>query len=259
MAKMPYLPLYTGDWLKDPRLTMCQPASRGVWIDLLCAMHELDRCGELCGTAEELAALARCSTVQLLQALTDLQNKRAAEVIQRNGSWVIANRRMLREAVTRRKRQEAGSYGGSKAQANRQANPYQKLEDEIEIDSEGARKRVREFARGEGIGEGDADWFFYKCEGCGWMNAGKPIADWKQTVRAWWRGGFFPSQKQPRCNGTVRQPMLSFADRAKRKGEIQQQLNDQFRCAEKDSNGRAKWTPAEQEERNRLEKEMQTL
>jgi hypothetical protein len=41
---------------------------------------------------------------QARPALTDLQNKRAADVLQRNDSWIIANRRMKREAETRRRR-----------------------------------------------------------------------------------------------------------------------------------------------------------
>ncbi len=193
--KLPHMQFYTGDWLKDPRLSLCQPASRGVWIDLLCAMHELDRCGELRGTTEELSRLARCSPEQFTQALTDLQNKRAAEVIQRNDSWTIANRRMQREAIKRSKRALSGSLGGSKAQANREATPYQIPDNDNDIDSEGARSRVREFARGEGIGERDADWFFFKCEGNGWTNNKEPIRDWKATLRGWNRAGYLPSQK----------------------------------------------------------------
>lgn len=99
--KYPYLQLFTGDWLKDPALTICTPAARGVWIDLLCAMHELDRSGELRGTREQLARVARCSTVDLTQALTELQTTRAAELHDRNGVVTVTNRRMKREAAQR--------------------------------------------------------------------------------------------------------------------------------------------------------------
>jgi hypothetical protein len=191
-VKLPHIQFYPGDWLKDPRLSLCSPSARGVWIDLICAMHELDQSGQLCGTTEELSRLARCSTVELTHALIDLQNKRAADVTQRSGGWVVANRRMKREAERRAKRVAAGSIGGSKAQAKREQTPY---DNDIDIDSEGARKRVGEFARGEGIGERDADWFFFKCEGNGWTNGGKPIRDWKATVRTWWRASYFPSQR----------------------------------------------------------------
>ena len=55
--------------MKDPAISLCTPATRGVWIDLLCAMHELGRSGELRGTTDQIARVARCSTAELAQAL----------------------------------------------------------------------------------------------------------------------------------------------------------------------------------------------
>jgi hypothetical protein len=190
--KHPHIPLYTGDWMKDTELSLCTPATRGVWIDLLCAMHERNRSGELRGTSEQLARLARCSTVELDQAFTDLQTTGAAIVDNRNGIWTIANRRMRREAITRERRQQAGSIGGSKTQAGREQTPY---DNDIDNDSS-ALERVREFARGKGIGMKDADWFFWKGKGSGWTNRGEPIRDWKATLLCWFRAGYLPSQKR---------------------------------------------------------------
>jgi hypothetical protein len=182
----------TGDWLTDPRLSLCSPLARGVWMDLLCAMHQLDRSGELRGTTEELARLARCSTQEFVTAMTDIQNKLAGDVQQRNGSWSIANRRMKREAEIREKRQQAGSIGGSKSGANREANPHQNCNSNSSCN---CIERVREFSRGEGISEADADWFYFKGEGNGWTNGGEPIRDWKATLTCWKRAGYLPSQK----------------------------------------------------------------
>jgi hypothetical protein len=99
--KRPAFQFYPGDWLKDPALALCTPATRGVWIDLLCAMHELGRSGELCGTLDQLSRTARCSTAELAQAITDLQTTGAADVTERNGKITLANRRMKREARNR--------------------------------------------------------------------------------------------------------------------------------------------------------------
>lgn len=96
-AKMPWLKFFTGDWLKDPNVTMLSPAARGVWIDLLCAMHEAGRLGELCGTTDQLARIARCSTAELIQALTDIQTTAVADVTIRNNNVTVVNRRMKRE------------------------------------------------------------------------------------------------------------------------------------------------------------------
>jgi len=106
--KLPYFPFYTGDWLKDDALTLCAPATRGVWIDLLARMHERDRSGELCGTADQLARAARCSTVEFVHAATDLQTTGTADVIERNGTFIIRNRRMV------------AAYNARKANAERQ-------------------------------------------------------------------------------------------------------------------------------------------
>lgn len=56
----------------------------------------------------------------------------------------------------------------------------------------------------------DADWFFHKCEGNGWRNGGKPILDWRATVRSWKAGGYLPSQKNSsngNGNGSPRKPV----------------------------------------------------
>ena len=95
--KLPSIQFYTGDWLKDPRLSMCSAMTRGIWIDFLCAMHELDRVGELRGTTEQLARVARCSPVEIAQALDELSASRTADVSERNGFFTVVNRRMKRE------------------------------------------------------------------------------------------------------------------------------------------------------------------
>jgi hypothetical protein len=99
--KYPWIQFFTGDWLKDPALSICSPATRGIWIDLLCAMHELDRAGELRGTPEQLARVARCQPVEITHALTELQTTGAAQVTERNGVVTLVNRRMKKEANER--------------------------------------------------------------------------------------------------------------------------------------------------------------
>lgn len=180
---------------------MCAPASRGVWIDLICAMHEDGRSGELRGTSEQLARLARCSTIELDAALTDLQNNRAAGAEHRNGMWTVTNWRMARDALTREKRSEAGRRGGSKTQANREQIPdndngNKELLFPNNCNRNTSIEQVIAFARGELIEQIDAEWFYWKCEGNGWKNNGKPILDWKATIRSWKRAGYLPSQKQ---------------------------------------------------------------
>jgi hypothetical protein len=64
------------------------------------------------------------------------------------------------------------------------------------------------------VPRGDAEWFWLKCEGCGWKNNGKAIVDWHATIRAWKLAGYLPSQKSGKeLNGGNREGWLSGADK----------------------------------------------
>lgn len=159
MAKLPYLPFYTGDWLTDPAVSLCTPATRGVWIDLLAAMHQAGRSGELRGTCDQLARIARCSTADLTQALTDLQATEAAEVSERNGVITVVNRRMRREAQEREaSRLRQSKFRASHSSSNGGVTPKLPSEGGIEsevsffsgnlpsvLDSDAFRKRLGEW------------------------------------------------------------------------------------------------------------------
>jgi hypothetical protein len=101
MPKLPWMQFNTGDWLKDPKLSMCDPATRGIWIDAIAAMHEEGRYGSLSGTPDQLIRVLRCTVPALMSAIMDLQSTGAADVEQRNGVITLNNRRMQREAKER--------------------------------------------------------------------------------------------------------------------------------------------------------------
>jgi hypothetical protein len=96
--KLPWMKFYPGDWLKDPALSMCSPATRGIWIDALAAMHENGRAGELSGTPEMLARALRCEIEDVTICHEELTLTKTAEVTVQNGVITLRNRRMLREA-----------------------------------------------------------------------------------------------------------------------------------------------------------------
>lgn len=184
MSKQPYIAFYTGDWLKDPRLSLCAPATRGVWIDLICALHELPTGGSVSGTAEQLARLCRCTVSDMHSAISELRTTQTADINDREGVYSVVCRRLRKEAEISRKRADAGS----KAKAKRQQMPEGEGEDEI-------LQNVINFTAEIGLPESDARWFFHKCQGNGWTNGGREIKDWKQTIRSWQAGGYMPSQK----------------------------------------------------------------
>lgn len=101
MAKLPAIMLYTGDWLKDPKLSMCSPLTRGIWIDAICAMHESDRSGSLTGTPDQLARVLRCAPSEVNSAIAELRSTGAADIRESNGLVTLVNRRMQRDAKER--------------------------------------------------------------------------------------------------------------------------------------------------------------
>lgn len=66
-------------WLTDSGLSMCSPATRGVWIDLICVMYQ-ERKATITGTCEQLARLSRCSPSLMSDAITELKSTGAAGV-----------------------------------------------------------------------------------------------------------------------------------------------------------------------------------
>jgi hypothetical protein len=124
MAKLPAFQFYPGDWMKDPQVSMLSAASRGVWFDLICAMHEAGRLGSLSATTDQFARIARCSTAEFVQALTDFQATGVANVTERNGKVTVVNRRMKREHNEREGNKLRQSRFRSNAKSNAKVTPY---------------------------------------------------------------------------------------------------------------------------------------
>lgn len=137
--KYPYLPLYTGDYLKDPQLSMCSPITRGIWVDFLCAMHECGRSGRVTGTVEQLSRIGRCTTAEIRLALDELKATRAGDVSERNGVVTVVNRRMQREDRERlltRERVAKHRSNGKKTEDKRQCNADVLIDSDVEIKQE---------------------------------------------------------------------------------------------------------------------------
>jgi hypothetical protein len=189
---LPHIQFYVGDWRKDPGIQSLSYHHRGVWFELLLIMHCSEERGKLVlnGRPISSSGLARLLGMTEGEAKDAIDVLIASGVASREATGTIVNRRMVREEELRRKRREAGSKGGAIAQAKREQTP------DIDIGTDSGLQRVREFSRGEGIAESDADWFYWKGRGNGWTNGGKPILDWKATLRSWKRAGYLPSQRK---------------------------------------------------------------
>ncbi len=96
MTKKPSFQFYPGDWMKDPKLSMCLPITRGIWIDLLCAMHENGMDGEVTATVPQLARICRCLPEEMSTALNDLNVTKTANVTFGNEIVTVICRRVSR-------------------------------------------------------------------------------------------------------------------------------------------------------------------
>lgn len=99
-GKNPAFQFYPGDWRADTgKLT---PASRGVWIDLICDMWSQVPKGVTAGTVDELAMTARCSEPQLEAALEQFKRLNICNVsTDCQGIVTLTCRRMVRDEKKR--------------------------------------------------------------------------------------------------------------------------------------------------------------
>lgn len=104
MGKLPWFKMFSSSWLTDPRLSRCSSSTRGIWIDLICSMHEDGQIGVLKGTAEELSRVARCSPQEFILAMTEISIKGVGDVSpcppyvpHASLEFTVINRRMSRE------------------------------------------------------------------------------------------------------------------------------------------------------------------
>lgn len=105
--KEPWMKFYPSDWRGDPRLRMCSIGARGLWMEMMCIMHEANPYGHLVVgdvpvTNRQLASLAGISQPDCLKFMAELES---AGVYSRQAeSKIIFSRRMVRD----RERAEAG-------------------------------------------------------------------------------------------------------------------------------------------------------
>ncbi len=115
--KRPSFQFYPSDWLRDTALRSCSTGARGLWIDMICFMHEGKPYGHLkVGDKVILPAnLGRMvgETLDVVEGwLAELKDAGVYEVAE-DGS--ICSKRMIRDENLRQIRAAGGSKGGNPA------------------------------------------------------------------------------------------------------------------------------------------------
>ena len=113
--KNPFLKFYTSDWRADPVLRMCSIAARGLWLEMICLMHEATPYGQLLVNGQtvtdtQLGALVGAPPDQITALLGELE---AAGVFSRTRTGVIYSRKLTRMAKKVATARNNGRKGGN--------------------------------------------------------------------------------------------------------------------------------------------------
>ena len=121
----PWLKFYASDWRSDPRLKMCSAGARGVWIEMICLMHEATPYGHLLIYGQppneaQLASLTGIPLAELEQYLFELEQM---GVFSRTREGVIYSRKLVRMASRSAKMRKNGKQGGNPKLKESNNNP----------------------------------------------------------------------------------------------------------------------------------------
>lgn len=112
--KRPAFQFYPGDWRKDVELRSCTVAARGLWIDLMCVMHECEPYGHLvlngkpmtpAQLAGQVGNITAAQCAKLIDELLDNGVARKTE------GGLIYSKRMVDDERVRNARAEGGKAG----------------------------------------------------------------------------------------------------------------------------------------------------
>jgi hypothetical protein len=106
---------YPSDWRADPALRVCSLAARGLWVEMLCIMHEATPRGYLTIKGRDVteAQLATLSGTPLEEITNLIGELETMGVFSRDGKGCIYSRRILRDEKKSKTAQKNGKNGGN--------------------------------------------------------------------------------------------------------------------------------------------------
>lgn len=121
----PWMKFYASDWRSDPRLKMCSAGARGVWIEMICLMHEATPYGHLLihGQPPNVAQLASLTGIPLAELGQYLSELEQMGVFSRTKESVIYSRKLVRMASRSAKMRKNGKKGGNPKLSESNDNP----------------------------------------------------------------------------------------------------------------------------------------
>ena len=129
----PWMKFYPSDWRADPALRMCSIGARGLWMEMLCLMHEAEPYGSLRVNGKpvadrQLAMLSGVGHDQVADLVAELEE---AGVLSRDADGVVVSRRMQRDKAKAESDKSNGKRGGNPG-LREGVNPQDKGEDKAQ-------------------------------------------------------------------------------------------------------------------------------
>ena len=133
--KRPSFQFYPSDWLRDTALRTCSVGARGLWIDMICYMHEGNpygvlKVGNKVILTPNLAAMIGATLEDTECWLHELES---AGVFDRGKNGEIMCRRMIRDENLRNIRASGGKLGGNPDLLKRKVNLTANLASENKV------------------------------------------------------------------------------------------------------------------------------
>ena len=193
----PWLKFYPRDWRGDQALRLVSLAARGLWIEMLCVMHEASPYGHLLvgGGAVEEAALARVVGAGVEEVRALLVELRAAGVLRTTRSGVVFSKRMMEDhkrSVAGRKAKEEALAATALRRPPSRRPATQKPEARAEVEGpkgpatlcESANIEVEEAVRAAFAAAKGEAWTRSYLDRCGWDAASRSLKPRTATAGA---------------------------------------------------------------------------
>lgn len=121
IRKRPALTFYPKEWIWDIELRQCSPAARGLWVDLLCIMHEGEPYGHLTAPEDIVLRMVGLESAEYRALLAELEDVKPSgkRVAYRTDEGVLYSKRMVRDEEDRIARKVNGGKGGNPTLVNR--------------------------------------------------------------------------------------------------------------------------------------------
>jgi hypothetical protein len=113
--KRPSFQFYPSDWLRDTALRSCSISARGLWMDMLCYMHEGSTYGHLKVNEKVIDSITLSRMVGMTKDECDqlLSELESCGVFKRTEDGVIFSKRMVSDETLREARSNGGKLGGN--------------------------------------------------------------------------------------------------------------------------------------------------